>query len=143
MAAAAPLPQSQGWEDFTVYELDFAALAPAGVANSSIEIQADSSFKWVKSAFSANIAVAAFLSGTRPIPNISIQVVDGGTGRQLFSSAVPVPSIFGSGELPFILPVSRIFKARSSIQVTVANYDAAVTYNLRLSFIGTKIFQAG
>jgi hypothetical protein len=57
------------------------------------------------------------------------------------SGAVPVVNLFGIGEIPFILPVPRIFKARSSITVAVANFSAATTYNLRLSFIGTKLFQ--
>lgn len=139
---AQPNPATpQTVEAFTVYELDFAALASAGVGNGAIQIQADSAFRWTKATYSANIAAAAFLSGTRPIPNVTIQITDNGSGRQLFNNPVPIPNIMGSGELPFILPMGYVFEPKSSMQVQVTNFDAVVTYNLRLSFIGTKIFK--
>lgn len=134
-------PKHQFVESFTVYELDFLALAAGTTANGAIQIQADSQFRWVKAAYYATVANAAFLLSTIPIPSVTVQINDTGSGRQLFNAAVPVPSVFGRGELPFILPVSYVFQPRSSMQVTVANFDAAVTYNLRLSFIGTKIFE--
>lgn len=139
----AKAPAAQFIEDFTIYELDFLALAAGATANSAIQIQADSAFRWVKGTYYATIANAAFTLSATPVPSITLSVVDTGSGRQLFNNPVPVPSVFGRGELPFILPVSRIFKERSSIAVTVSNFDAAVTYNLRLSFIGTKIFNIG
>lgn len=142
-AAPKQTPGVQYSEDFTVYELDFLAVAPAATANNAIQIQADSAFRWTKSAFYATIANAAFTLSAIPIPSMTIQIVDTGSGRQLFNAAVPVTNVFGRGELPFINPVGRIFKERSSIAVTVANFDAAVTYNLRLSFIGTKLFPYG
>ena len=58
-------PKAQYFEDFTVYEIDVAGLAPAAVANGNIQIQADSSFKWIKSTYTADIAAAAFLSAFR------------------------------------------------------------------------------
>lgn len=133
-------PAKQYFEDLFIYEIDFSALAPAAQANGVIQIQADSDFKWIKSVYYADIAAAAFTLTTAPVPSVTVQITDGGTGRQITSNAVPVPSIFGRGELPFINPVPRVFRAKSSINITVANFDAAVTYNLRLSFIGTKVF---
>lgn len=132
--------QRQYVEDFFVYTATFAALAPAAVATQNIQIQANSAFKWQKSTYQADIAAAAYTSGAVPIPNVQIQITDSGTGRQLFSSALPVIGIFGNGGLPFILPQNRIFMERSNIQITATNFDAAVTYNLRLMLIGTKIF---
>lgn len=139
-----PVSQApQVWRDFTVYEQDFLSLAPNTSSSQSIQIQADSHFEWIKGAYYATIANAAFLQSTQPIPSCSIAITDSGSGRALFNQAVPVPSIFGSGGLPFILPVRRVFLARSSIQLTVSNFDAAVTYNLRLSLIGAKVFVGG
>ena len=148
--ASGPDPQAtyqrQTREDFTVYELDFVTgglgtIAPAATANGAIQIQADSAFKWIKASYYATIANAAFVQSTQPIPSLTIQVTDSGSGRQLFSAPMPIANVFGFGYLPFILPIPRIFLPRSSIAVSVTNFDAAVTYNLRLSFIGTKIFQ--
>ncbi len=140
MAEAPNGVRAQTVESFTIYELDFAALAPNITANGAIQIQADSAFRWTKATYAANLAAAAYVANTRPIPNVSILITDTGSGRQLFNAPVPIPNVFGLGELPFILPRDYIFEPRSSMTVQVANFDAAVTYNLRLSFIGTKIF---
>ena len=140
---ATGLPLSQFTEDYFQYTIDFAALNSGTSQNDSIQIQADSEFKWLKSTYHADIANAAFVANTRPIPNVTIQIVDTGSGRQLIDQPTPIANIFGTGELPFILPIPRIFKARSSMAITVANFDAAVNYNLRLAFIGTKIYRLG
>lgn len=138
--ARNPPRQSQYVEDFFVYNVDFLAIAPADVQQGNIQIQADSAFKWTASAFQADIAAAAYEASTRPIPLCTLQIVDTGSGRQLFSNPAPVETLFGNGGLPFILPIPRIFQPRSNIALTLANFDAAETYNVRLQLIGTKVF---
>lgn len=141
--------QPQVWTDYTVYELDFSSAGAAnfltaGLATSlSFQVQADSNFIWQKACYSANQLNAAYDEQDSPVPNIACNIRDSGSGRQLFNTAVPVPSIFGRGQLPFILPVQRIFMANSLVTVDVSNYDAAAGYNLRLSFIGSKQFVGG
>lgn len=134
-------PRTQYVEDFFVYDVNALALASAGVANGNIQIQADSDFKWISGVYYADIAGDAFTLTTQPVPNVTIQITDSGSGRQLVDNPVPIPSLFGRGELPFVLPVPRIFRARSSIAFAFANFDAAVTYNIRLALIGVKVFQ--
>lgn len=128
-------------KEFFTYELDFAAVANGSSASSSFNIQADSDFVLQKLAYFADIAAAAQTANTRVIPLMTTVITDTGSGRQLMSAAVPVVSLFGTGELPFILPTPRLFQARSNVSVTVANFDAAATYNLKLSFIGYKQYQ--
>ena len=145
---ASPLPTKtappvQFVEDWFTYEVDAAALAAGGIFNGNIQIQADSDFKLVKLAGICDIAGAAQTDSTRVVPLITMNIVDTGSGRTLMSAAAPWGSIVGSGPLPFILPVPRIFKARSNIAVTLTNYSVGTTYNVRLSLIGTKIFQLG
>lgn len=130
-------------KDFYVYQEDFAALAAGATASGNIQIQADSDFAVQKLTYFADIAAAGQTADTRVIPLITAQVIDTGSGRNLFESALPVPSVFGTGELPFILPTPKIFAARSTVTINIANFDAANTYNLRLSFIGYKIFGTG
>jgi hypothetical protein len=129
-------------KDFFTYELDISALAAGGSTTQTFTIQADSDFLWTKAAYFADIAAAAQTSSTLIVPLATVLIQDTGSGRNLMSSAVPIPSLFGSGGLPMILPRQRLFVARSQVQVTVTNYDAAVTYNIRLSFIGEKGFRA-
>lgn len=134
-------PQSQYQEDYFVYGVGPVAVASGATAQGSIQIQADSLFVWERAAYYVTIANAAFASDTRPIPNVAVQIVDSGSGRQLFQTPQPIPSVFGTGELPFLLPTPRWFKPNSQIQIQFTNFDAAVSYNVRLSFIGSKIFQ--
>ena len=126
--------------DFYIYEAEALALAPAGSANDIVNIEADSDFLLQKFAYQADIAAAAFTDSTRPWPNVTIQLIDSGSGRQLMQNPIPVTSFMGNGELPFILPNPRKFLRNSTIQVAFANFDAAVTYNIRLAFIGYKIY---
>lgn len=130
-------------EDYFIYQLDFTALAGGTTGNGSIQIQADSDFKWIKSTHESNIANAIQTDSSRVIPLVTVNITDTGSGRQLMSAPVPIENIYGTGPLPFLLPVPRIFRARSTIAVTVSNFTAATTYNIRLSFIGTKLFKMG
>jgi hypothetical protein len=135
---------SQYIEDFFVYELDFTSgIASGASSSSSIQVQADSDFKWLKAAqFTVSSASTADQQyGTWVMPSLSIQITDSGSGRQLFLNSMPLPSIFGNANLPAVLPLPRIFKARSNIAVTLTNFSSVNTYYPRLSFIGTKLFR--
>lgn len=130
--------------EYAAYTVTFTGLAPSVTAQDQIQIQADSAFRWMSGTFYATIANAAFTRQAQPIPSVTVQIIDNGSGRALFNAPVPVSSVFSpSGELPYILPVPRQFKERSSVSFTVANFDAAVTYNLRLVLHGAKLFQRG
>lgn len=118
----------------------FAALAPAGNATQSVNIQADSAFECVAIAFHADIAAAAFLYNTRPIPNVTLILQDTGSGRNLMNGAVPLSALVGVAEHPGYLPQPKTFNPNATIQATLTNFDAAVTYNIRLTLIGRKIF---
>lgn len=135
-AGAFPaVPQKDPYfaKDFFVYEADFTtAIAASGSASATFTIQADSDFLWTKSAF--------IQTGTG-VPAILVQ--DTGSGRNLMTQAVPVSSIFGTGQLPFILPRQRIFVARATVTITITNLDAVNPITtLRLSFIGEKGFRS-
>lgn len=128
--------------EFYTYEEDFSALAAATSATGNINIQSDSDFVLQKLMYFADVAAAAQTSGAKIVPLCTIVITDTGSGRQLMESAVSIPSLFGTGELPFILPTPRLFQARSTIAITVANFSAATAYNLRLSFCGYKVYRA-
>ena len=134
-------------EDFFVYEIDTATggVAPGATATLTFQIQADSDFKLLKLAQTStnNASITGTQEATRILPLVTCQITDQGSGRQLFSNPVSVPSLFGDGRIPFILPVVRIFKARATVQVLLSNYDTTITYNVRLSFIGSKLFKLG
>jgi hypothetical protein len=128
-------------KDFFVYQEDFSAIANGATASGNINIQADSDFVVQKLTYFADIAAAVQTDSSRVIPLVSVLVTDTGSGRNLMESALPISNLFGTGEIPFILPQPKMFLARSTITVTLANFSAATTYNIRLSFIGYKIFR--
>jgi len=127
-------------KEFYTYEEDFSGIAPGASGTGNINIQADSDFVLQKLQYHADIAGAAVNDSTRVVPNMSIIITDTGSGRQIMESAVPIPSLFGTGRLPFILPTPRLFLARATINLVVTNFDAAATYNVRLSFTGYKLY---
>lgn len=126
--------------DFYVYEALATAIAVAGSANDTINIEADSDFILQKLTYEADLAGVAQTHATRIVPNVTVQITDTGSGRQLMQNPIPIPSIFGSGELPFILPNPRLFMRNSTIQVAFTSFEAAVTPTIRLSFIGYKVY---
>jgi hypothetical protein len=146
---AAPMvsPQipEQFIEDWWIETVNIAALAQNGVANSSIQVQADSAFKLMKLGLVTDIAGAAITESTLPIPLVTLQITDTGSGRNLFSNPVALGALFGHGRLPHILPVPRLFLPRSNIQLQFTNYSggAGTTYNLRMALEGTKVFKLG
>lgn len=127
--------------DFFVYELDFLAVASGASSSNNFTIQADSDFLWTSAAYFADIAAAGQDDSGRIIPLMSLLITDTGSGRQLMNTAVPISSLFGTGQLPFVLPRQRAFRSNTTVTVTVNNFDAANTYNLRLSLIGEKAFR--
>jgi len=133
-----------GVRDFFTYELDFASLpsVTGNTAQASFTVQADSNFLWQQAAFFADIAAAAQTDSSRVIPLVSCVITDSSSGRQLSSSAVPLTSLFGNGQLPYILPTPRFFRAQTQVNVSLLNFAVVnTTYNLKLSFIGTKFFK--
>jgi hypothetical protein len=135
------VPGEKRVKEFFTYQEDFAAIVSGASATGNINIQADSSFVLQKLTFKADIAAATQTANTRVLPNATVVITDTGSGRQLMESAVPITSLFGDGQLPFILPTPRLFAPRSTITVVVANYDAAATYNIQLSFNGYKLYE--
>lgn len=127
-------------QDFYVYNAYQASLAAAASQDLTIRIEADSAFELQKLTFYCD-AGAIMTASDRVIPQMSIQITDQGSGRQLFNQAVPVSTIFGTAELPFILPVTKFFKPNSLVTLSLANFSSATTYsNIYANLIGKKLF---
>lgn len=137
--------QGADWgEDFFIYTAAFGTLAPAAQGIQNIQVQADSNFEWIMSTVFATMNGATAPFGDNICIPVNIQITDSGSGRALFSAPLPASSMAGNGKQPFILPVSRLFMARSNISVSATNFDPANTYNfITLNFIGRKLFKLG
>lgn len=128
------------FKDYFTYVASVSNLAPAASLSTTINLEADSKFVAVKMSYMADIAGGAQTDSSRVIPLVKIFIQDSGSGRFLQSLPVDITSIAGRGELPFILPIERLFYPNSTVQFTFTNYSAGTTYaNVSLSLIGYKI----
>jgi hypothetical protein len=126
----------QFWEDFFIYTVKLGTLAAAGTAQTSFQIQADSSFELVAITAQADLANASVIP-----TQIAIQIADAGSGRNLSNVPVPLGNIAGTGTFLHILPVSRRFVSNSQVNIFAVNNDTASTFTLtEVSLIGRKIF---
>lgn len=114
------------------------SLAPAATGSTQFQIEAASNFVWVKAAFIADIAGAAQTDATRIVPNVDVQLQTTGSDKNLFQNFVPIPSVFGDGRLPFVLPFPMVLTANSILRADFQSREAANTLNIRLAFIGWK-----
>jgi hypothetical protein len=127
---------------FYVYGLTFLAVAPGASSTLNIAIDAQSDFELRKMNQFSDIAQAGTVEGTRVMPNVTCVITEASNSLQMMSAPIAIPSLFGSGGLPFILPIPVLFKANSIITVTLTSFDAATTYNVRLAFIGIRRLHA-
>jgi hypothetical protein len=144
--------------DFYIYEAAALGLAALANATDTIQIEADSNFILQKLTYHAlgdddgaevvstlvtdptTFFTGGLTAQQRIIPAVALQIVDTGSGRQLMQNPIPISSFFGTGELPFILPNPRLFMRNSTIQVAFTSFDAVNAYNIRLAFIGYKVY---
>lgn len=128
-------------QDFYIYEALFGNMAALASTTQNVQIQSDSDFEWIMSTCYGVLHGQTVPFTVIPLP-INIQIVDSGSSRQLFNSAVPITSIAGDGRQPFILPVSKIFQSYSNIQVIATSFDGTNVYDfVSLNFIGRKLFK--
>lgn len=121
---------------FQSYELVFAAIAAnggSGQANFLVETAYD--FWWTKAqAFvydSTNAPVA------QPLATCILQA--GSTAQQLMQSEVSVSNIFGTGQLPFILPAMHKIEGGTNFLATVYNRHPTAIYTVKLAFSGVIV----
>ena len=126
-----------GIRDIFSYDLSMSGVAAAGTSQASFTVQSDSNFLW-----QAGMMQCDTTGTPTPTPLITCVITDQGSGRQLSSGASLLPAWFGTGQLPFLLPTPRFFRAQTQVNVAITNYSAGTTYtNIKLTFMGTKFFK--
>ena len=128
---------------YACYSLTNAAdiAAAGGSASPSVKIDSASMFVWTKGTYMCDIAAGPQTDSTRVIPLMSIQLSDSGSERQLFDRAQPISCVFGTANLPAVLPVPYLFQKSSTLQALLTNYSAATAYrNTFLTLIGYRVY---
>jgi hypothetical protein len=119
--------------DLFTYKAEAASLAAGAELTDVIDFQADSSFVWLKTTYLVDNDTTQTPT-TLIIPNLTVNLFDTGSGRNLQNSPMPISAIAGRGDLPYILPVPRVFQPKSSLSVTFANINTVDQY-IGISFV--------
>ena len=106
----------------------FGALGAASTTPKTIATLADSDFVCI-SLQSDNLDV-----------NPKVIIRDSSTQWPFMDVAVPIVSIFGTGSLPYFLPVPWFFTKKTSIELTVTTTPAVAT-GFTLTLSGIRIFR--
>ncbi len=125
-----------------VFPVSFLALAASTQAPvGSFFVDASSPFMLVQqNYFASPNPILISTQATQIIPSCTVQITEQSSNRQWQSAAVPVTSIFGTGQNPWFLPQPRLIPANTTVSVTVANQDTVDDLNLTLSFIGFRLY---
>ena len=133
------------WADFFIYSTDPVGftLTAGQSSNRVIQLDADSDFNVMRITGYAEAAGSTFPLSDSQMPQITVNLADGMTSRNLFNNPLPWGALIGSGRLPFVLPQYRVFTKNGTIIIGLANF-AAVTYNnIVIALEGVKLFEAG
>lgn len=120
------------------YTASILALASAGASNDVIQVQTDSAFRieaLAAAVFVNNALVAA--------PYSTVNIKDSGSDATLFDAETPIGNVFGTAQLPLILPTPYMVKPGANLQVNVTNVNSAAAASYYFAFIGSKIYKMG
>lgn len=126
---------------FSYQTPNVAAIAAAGTATVVIQFDLDSVFTWLRTTVFADIAGAVQTTDSQVLPLVTCLITDTGSGQAFSNAPIPLPSIAGSGQLPYVEPSPQYIQPNTSLQFQFANFSAATSYaNLRVQLHGFKIY---
>jgi len=124
---------------FFGYSFAFGSVAASASGTSQISIQADSDF------LVQQITYGAFdFTALAAVPGFAtLQIVDQGSGSNVFDQSTPLNNFAGNGTLPYILPEPLLLARNANLTGTLTNYAStnAVTYWVTL--LGKRIYNLG
>lgn len=120
------------------------SIAPFAASDIDVFITPDADFEWI-----ATTGILGGGAGTAPI-NFSqiisgVTFLDGGTERALQNVDVYGANVIGTALFPYVLPMSRLLLAKSSLHIRLAPVDTVIQLgnNVFIALWGRKIFEAG
>lgn len=103
-----------------------------------VPIQSDADFELMELTHVTDNGAGAV--NESPLATLLLQ--QSGSGIDFLAQPIPIGALVGTAQLPFLLPVTRIWPANSQMLATVTRYAPNGTnYNIRLAFIGQKLFR--
>jgi hypothetical protein len=123
-------------KDFFIYSVEFLPLAVSATATQPIAIQSDSHFlvEFITGVVT-DTTNATFIAN---VPELAL-ITDSGSGRQFMDRPIHWNNVFGTAQLPSVLPFPKIINAGSTVTVQLTNLEATAR-NVRIAFLGFKVF---
>lgn len=122
---------------FFSYSIQFLNVAAAaGVFGGNLQITADADFmiQYVN-AMTIDRTTHAQLASVA-----TVQITDQGAGFNLFNIAVPLDSISGNGQRPFLMPIQYLVTANSTLNFAGTNGTTTNAIDIYLTLIGYKVY---
>lgn len=126
-------------KDFFVYNIRFNTIGAGGTATLTANVQNDSDFVWVQGVMTVTNAAFTGFTAATSVPML-VTLLDSASGVQLSDSATHVSNVFGTSQLPFVLPYPKIFRKGGQISAQLQNQDGGNAYVVNLSFVGFKVY---
>jgi len=121
------------------YTLTYTALTSGSTATQTLNIAANADFIFVGLHARANVAAAGQTAATLTQPLARVLIVDSGSNEQYTNSAVDLFNYATTGNITNSLIYPRIVSGRSTLTISLTNYDAAQTYNIDLFLEGVLV----
>ncbi len=125
-------------ERFHNYVLSSAAIAAGGQQVLTFLVDTGYDFIWMKSqafVYDANgLQVSTLL-----MPRLTVNLQDGSSKQQVNDGEVPIAALFGTGQIPYILPVRHRIRGGMVFNATVFNRHAATAFSVDLVFSGSHV----
>lgn len=131
-----PPPMRGAAKDFFVYTAEFLPLAAGGTAAQNVAIQSDSAFL-----LTALTRVVTAVDNTTVVTfaPMMLQLTDLGSGRALMDRPVHLESLAGTAQLQSTI-FPKFINPASTLGVQLQNLDLVTARNVRLAFLGFKVF---
>jgi len=125
-----------------VYTITFLNILAAGVVTNTTNIQNDSYFVCTEqTAFIVDHATGNTTITDPAVAPMLVQIVDTSSGKFISDNPVALANWFGTGERPFVwLARAQVYRPGGQIQAQLTN-NMATAQDVRLAFIGFKIYQ--
>lgn len=135
-------PRAGSKSDYFWYaarQTGLSSVAPTGLQ--IINLDADSFFYCVALTQVTDIGGVAYTDTATPIPLVTLQITDTGTGKALMNTPLLISGMTGDGRRPYRFVRPRVFQPNASIQLAFnAGFMAAgTTYNIQVQLHGYKV----
>lgn len=127
---------------FFIYTADFLPLGISATATVNTQIQNDSHFVCIGGAALVTNTTDTTVINSPSGANASgklVQITDVAAGFPLSQVPVPLENLLGSGQLPAVWALPKLFRKGTTIATQVQNL-IATAHNVRISYWGIRIY---